>query len=93
MLKKVLLGYVAVAITVLLGINVYKVIDEHVNKLSDQEMMDRYIEYVLGDDCHGELLPDDGDKYVEFVIYNDAKDRVVHDCWCFDRDEFSKYFE
>lgn len=92
-MKKVLLGCVAIAITVLVGLNVYKAIDEHVNKLSDQEMMEQYIEYVLGNDCHGELLPDDGDEYVEFVIYDDVKDRVVHDCWCFDRNYFDERFE
>ena len=92
-MKKILLGCVAIAITVLVGLNVYKAIDEHVNKLSYQEMMEQYIEYVLGNDCHGELLPDDGDEYVEFVIYDDVKDRVVHDCWCFDRNYFDERFE
>ena len=93
MLKKILLGYVAIAVTVLVVINIYKLIDEHANKLSDQEMMEQYIECVLGDDCHGELLPDDGDEYVEFVIYDDAKDRIVHDCWCFERNYFNEYIE
>ena len=80
------------ALTVLIGINLYTAYDENVNKLSDQEMMEMYIDNVLGDGCHGELLPDDGDEYVEFVIYDDEKDgRVVHSNWCFEREYFHDY--
>ena len=92
MIKEVLIGYVAIVLTILFGLNVYKAYDEQANKLSDQAMMEQYIECTLGDGCHGTLLPDDGDEYVNFVIYNEDNE-IVHGNWCFEREYFEKYIE
>ena len=91
MIKKLVTGYIAVAITILLGLNIYNTITEH--KLpSDEEMMNMYIEHVCGEDYTGALIDKCDDEFVHFAIYR-PDGRCMFKDWCFTRDDFWSYME
>lgn len=93
MIKKLVLGYLAFAITLLLGVNIYYASTE--NKLSDEEMMNLYIEETCGEDYVGILLPDKcSDKYIYiyFAIYKPDGSLMFKD-WCFEREYLNNYID
>lgn len=55
MLKKVLLGYVAVALTILVVMNTITIVNDYVY-YSDEEIMSEFIDHTYGDQCYGELI-------------------------------------
>lgn len=91
MIKEVLIGYVAIAIVILFGLNVYKMYDSQFNKLTHQEMMEMYLEHEFGDRCHGKLLSCEGDEYVEFLVFDDLRDgKQLTNPFYFRYDEFNE---
>ena len=69
MLKKLLLVYVAVATTFLVGVNISDRCTYHM--YSDKELMNRYIDENYGGNCCGVILEDD-DEYVDFVVFENG---------------------
>lgn len=67
-MKKILLGAVVIAtIYGLLGFAISKMED---TVLSDEEIMNRIITQEYGTECYGVLCADDGDNYIEYLVYS-----------------------
>lgn len=72
MLKKLLVGWVAIAMVLLVGINVVKGVN---NNLTDEHTMNEYIVEHYGDQCYGVLSDYKDDKYIHFKVYENGECR------------------
>lgn len=72
-MKRLLVVYVAFAITLLLGINVFNAVKEVISSPTDEEIMNEYICEHYGDQCYGELV-DCNEKDIDFLVYDQNGD-------------------
>lgn len=75
MLKKLLLVYIAVATTFLVGVNISDRCTYHM--YTDKELMNQFIDTRYGDDCCGVIVDDNEDEYVDFVVFENGTERYI----------------
>ena len=72
MMKKMVIMWVALAMTVLVGINVVKGFTGEVSV--EEKIMEEYIDEEYGEECYGALLDCD-EEWIRFVVYENGVDR------------------
>ena len=79
-MKKMLWTWVAIAITLLISVNVYKTIKTET--ITDQYILDRYVEEERGDTYYGVIWEDNtDDEYIGYLIYDENDElRYVGSC-------------
>lgn len=70
MLKKLLVGWVAIAMVLLVGINVVKGFKDNA---TDEYTMNAYIDEHYGEQCYGVLSDHRDDKYINFKVYENGE--------------------
>lgn len=71
MLNKMLVLWMAI-IAILLGISVY---DGCNDEITDEDIMNEYVQERYGEECYGTLYEQDDDEDIEFVVYENGKAR------------------
>jgi len=83
-MKKLLYGYVAGSLTVLMFVNVFNICG--FGKLSDEELMNEYINENHGEQYYGVLHETENDEYVTFAVYRNG-------CKCYDTAIEKEYYQ
>lgn len=90
MMKKILVLWVACAMTLLVGINV---VNGALGDMKDKELMNRYVRENYGEQCYGVLCPneagDKNDEYVEIEVYQNG---VLRYNVSFDREYYQNLY-
>lgn len=70
MMRKLLVGWIAGMLTILVIKNLW--ICCGFNELSDEEIMDKYINENHNEQCYGVLQECDNDEYIDFIVYENG---------------------
>ena len=91
-MKKLLSVYVAVALTVLVVMNMTTIVNDY-KYYSDEEIMSEFIDHTYGDQYYGELIHSkNGSNFMAIEIF-DENGTNIDSCFVNKRETIEAYFE